>query len=359
MTSVRFEGVEKRYGDVIASQIDQLEIADGTVVAFLGPSGCGKTTALRMIAGLITQDRGHIHFGGRIVDDLPPEQRNTAMVFQNYALFPHMSVYDNIAFGLEVRKLDKADIRRKVERALELVQLPGMGGRLPRQLSGGQQQRVAVARAVVVEPDVLLFDEPLSNLDAKLREYMRFELRKLLENLRITTVYVTHDQSEAMVVADQVAVMNKGRVVQLDRPHDVYSRPATRFVAEFIGLTSFIPARVRQWNAAAGTGVVGTADGMEMDVVSSIPLDAGGSVVVCVRPETLRLADPREASDGARNRFAATIETATDFGEFIDYTLRLGEWSLRTKALSSGRAFRPGDAVAAVVDPERAVVVLE
>jgi ABC-type Fe3+/spermidine/putrescine transport system ATPase subunit len=359
MTSVRFEGVEKRFGDVIASRIERLEIPEGKVIAFLGPSGCGKTTALRMIAGLIAQDKGHIYIGERLVDGLPPEERNTAMVFQNYALFPHLSVYDNIAFGLEIRKLPKDAIRRKVEAALELVQLPGMGARLPRQLSGGQQQRVAVARAVVVEPDVLLFDEPLSNLDAKLREYMRFELRKLLEQLRITTVYVTHDQAEAMVVSDRIAVMDRGAVVQLDLPHQVYSRPATRFVADFIGQTSFVPARVRQWNDAAMTGVVDTADGMEMDVVASTSMRNGASVVVCMRPETVRLEEPGRPANGSRNRFVATVESATDFGEYIDYAVRLGKWPLRTKAFSSGRVFRSGEQVIATIDPERAVIVPE
>jgi ABC-type Fe3+/spermidine/putrescine transport system ATPase subunit len=355
MSSVTLRGIEKRYGDTVAARIEELYIPDGEVVSLLGPSGCGKTTTLRMVAGLVAQDRGEILFGERVVNDVPPEHRNAAMVFQNYALFPHMTVYDNVAFGLVVRKVPRTEVARRVQAALELVQLPQMGPRLPKQLSGGQQQRIAVARALATEPDVLLFDEPLSNLDAKLREYMRFEIRQLLEKLRITTIYVTHDQTEAMVVSDKIVVMEGGSIAQVDIPRNIYRHPRTRFVADFVGLTSFIPGVVEEYREARAQVLVATEDGLRI-WGSGGPFERGVEVLLCVRPENIELADIG-TSPRAENRFPGRIDTVTDFGEFVDYHLHVGRWPLRTKSLSGDRPFVDGQAVDVWLSPERCVVV--
>ena len=221
-----------------------LTIADGEFLVLLGPSGCGKTTTLRMVAGFIEPSAGHVRLAGQDVTLLPPWKRNAGMVFQSYALFPHMTVAQNVAFGLEMRKLPRADIERRVEEALALVRLGGYGGRLPRQLSGGQQQRVALARALAIRPDVLLLDEPLSNLDAKLRQEVRVEIRELQRQLGLTTVMVTHDQEEALTMADRLVVMNEGSVRQVGSQRDLYERPADRFVAGFVGRTTFLAGTV-------------------------------------------------------------------------------------------------------------------
>ena len=353
MSHVRLEGIVKRYGEVLAARIDKLDIGEGEVVALLGPSGCGKTTTLRIVAGLVAQDEGTLHFGDRDVTHVAPERRNAAMVFQNYALFPHMTVYQNIAFGLEVRKFSKADIAKKIAAVLDLVKLPGMGERLPKQLSGGQQQRIAIARALATEPDVLLFDEPLSNLDAKLREYMRLELRNLLVSLKTTALYVTHDQTEAMVISDRVVVMDKGEIAQIDTPANVYLRPANRFVAEFVGSGSFIEGQVKSIAAGAGT-VITTEDGLDIVGCACAPLRIGEKVLLCIRPEAVEL---RKASGGSVGTITATIETAVDIGELIDYEVRLGRWVVRTRSLSVRERFAQGELVGAVLDPDRCLVL--
>ncbi len=258
---LRLEGLSKFYGDTTAVDDLTVSVRKGELVAFLGPSGCGKTTTLRMIAGFIETDQGEIHIDGQRVDTLPSRQRGTAMVFQDYALFPHMTVQDNIAFGLKMRKVPKADIRRRVEEVLELVQLHGVGDKYPKQLSGGMKQRVALARAIVVEPQILLLDEPLSNLDAKLRKQLRVSLRELHDRIGITTVFVTHDIEEAFYLADRVVVMNAGRLEQLDSPEDVYSHPASLFVADFVGHTNIIEGDL---STAADGGGVFRGGGLEL-----------------------------------------------------------------------------------------------
>src|SRR6266436_947090 len=244
MSAITLRGLTKRFGSVVAVDDLHLDVQDGELMALLGPSGCGKTTTLRAIAGFELPDAGDIDFGDHRVTNLPPERRNIGMVFQNYALFPHMTVAQNVAFGLEMRKEPTLAIRTRVATTLAKVQLTGLEGRYPRQLSGGQQQRAALARALVVVPDVLLLDEPLANLDAKLREEMRFYVRSLQQEVGITTIYVTHDQAEAMVIADRIAVMFNGGVHQLAPPHEIYHHPRTWRVAEFIGLTNFIDGRI-------------------------------------------------------------------------------------------------------------------
>ena len=244
MSKLILRNIAKSFGDFQAVNDFSLEMKSGEFVSLLGPSGCGKTTTLRMIAGFMPPSAGTIEMDGQVISSagavVPPEKRRMSMIFQSYAIWPNMTVGQNVGFGLEVRKLPRADIERRVDRILEVVQMGALKGRYPAELSGGQQQRVALARAIVVEPEVLLLDEPLSNLDANLREEMRFEIRRLHDEFKITTVYVTHDQSEAMVTSDRIVVMNKGRVEQVDAPHVLYGKPQSRFVAGFIGRTNFI-----------------------------------------------------------------------------------------------------------------------
>lgn len=244
MVRIRTENLTKRFGNVIAVDRATLEIKDGEFFTLLGPSGCGKTTFLRCIAGLELPDEGRIYFDDEDVTEVPPHKRDTGMVFQNYALWPHMNVFDNIAYGLKIKGYKKEEIMRRVKEVLKLVKLEGLENRTPHQLSGGQQQRVALARAIVINPRVLLFDEPLSNLDAKLRLEMRAELKKLQRDLGVTTIYVTHDQEEAMSISDRIAIMNKGKIMQIGTPREIYENPKNEFVARFIGQGTFFKGEV-------------------------------------------------------------------------------------------------------------------
>ncbi len=290
MADVRLVDLVKRFGRAVAVDHVSLDVPDGCFTTLLGPSGCGKTTTLRMIAGFHAVDAGEILIGGARLNDVPPHRRPTAMVFQEYALFPHMTVFDNVAYGLRMRRTQRAEIRRRVEATLSLVGLEGAGRRFPAQLSGGQQQRVALARAIVVEPEVLLLDEPLSNLDAKLRIRVRAEIRQLQQQLGKTTIYVTHDQEEALAISDQIAVMDQGRILQIGTPLEIYRRPAHRFVAEFVGLANFADGEV------LGPGRV-RACGVELVIApdrgpSGLP-PSGSRVVLMLRPEAIRM-HPRE-----------------------------------------------------------------
>src|SRR5262245_44846157 len=244
MARLDLEHVSKHFGPTVAVREVSLDVRDGEFVVLLGPSGCGKTTTLRMIAGFLAPTGGKVRVGGKDVTTLPPWKRNAGMVFQSYALFPHLTVAENVAFGLQMRKLPKPEIPGRVAEALALVRLGGLADRLPRQLSGGQQQRVALARALVIRPDVLLLDEPLSNLDAKLRETVRVEIRELQRQLGTTTVMVTHDQEEALIMADRLVVMSEGSVRQVGTQRDLYERPADRFVAGFVGRSNLLPGRM-------------------------------------------------------------------------------------------------------------------
>jgi putative spermidine/putrescine transport system ATP-binding protein len=319
MARLDFEKLTKRYGDFHAVREFSLSVEDGEFVVLLGPSGCGKTTTLRMVAGFIEPTAGHVKLAGQDVTLLPPWRRNTGMVFQSYALFPHLTVAQNVAFGLEMRKLPKADIDKRVEEALALVRLSGFGGRLPRQLSGGQQQRVALARALAIRPDVLLLDEPLSNLDAKLRQEVRVEIRELQRQLGLTTVMVTHDQEEALTMADRLVVMNEGAVKQVGSQRDLYERPADRFVAGFVGRSTFLAGKVE------ASGVFRTDGGLRLAIAGGTP----GPAVVALRPERVGIAPPTSTANstgplsGLDNSLPGTVEFVSYLGALIDIHVRL------------------------------------
>jgi spermidine/putrescine transport system ATP-binding protein len=285
--AVKLKEVSKHFGPVVAVDGISLSIRDGEFFSLLGPSGCGKTTTLRLIAGFELLTAGKVYIGGRLQGETPPYRRPVNTVFQNYALFPHMSVFENVAFGLEMQKVRKEDIRRRVLEALGLVQLPGMENRKPDQLSGGQQQRVALARALVNQPKVLLLDEPLGALDLKLRKAMQLELKALQHRVGITFIYVTHDQEEALTMSDRIAVMNKGRVLQVGAPGEIYERPADRFVADFIGETNFLEGQVQGRRNGEAAVVV---DGL---LTLHVPMERGvgmnEEVTVAIRPEKISL----------------------------------------------------------------------
>ncbi len=286
--AVELIGISKFFADIPAVDRIDLTVAPGEFLTLLGPSGCGKTTTLNLIAGFLTPDEGSIRLAGRPVDRLPSFRRDIGIVFQDYALFPHMSVAENVGFGLRMRRVGRAEIDRRVTEALDLVHLAGFGDRRPLALSGGQRQRVALARALVIRPTVLLLDEPLSNLDLKLREEMRLEITTLQRRLGITMVMVTHDQGEALAVSDRIAVMHQGRIEQLGDAHAVYENPVSRFVADFIGSTNFLPGQARD-TVEAGRHCRVTTEAGELHLLAPQALRSGEAVQIAIRPERLRL----------------------------------------------------------------------
>ncbi len=310
MARLELHHLSKHFGPTVAVSDVTLDIADGEFVVLLGPSGCGKTTTLRMIAGFVAPTAGRVRLGGREVTTLPPWKRNAGMVFQSYALFPHLSVAENVAFGLEMRKIAPAEIKPRVTEALRMVRLEGFAERLPRQLSGGQQQRVALARALAIRPDVLLLDEPLSNLDAKLRETVRVEIRELQRQLGITTVMVTHDQEEALIMADRLVVMSEGEVRQVGSQRDLYERPADRFVAGFVGRSNILPGKVVE------PGRFETQGGIRIACAGG----QAGPAVIALRPERLALGP---AAQGLTNRLHGTVEFVSYLGANIDVHVRV------------------------------------
>ena len=335
--SVTFERVSKAFGPVVAVRDVSFTIEPGALVTLLGPSGCGKTTTLRLIAGLEMATSGRILIGGENVTTLPATERDVSMVFQSYALFPHMTVLENVAYGLVVSGLRKADAHGRAEEGLALVGLQGMGKRLPSELSGGQQQRVAVARALVLEPQVLLFDEPLSNLDAKLRRRVREEIRELQQKLGLTSVYVTHDQGEALAVSDRIIVMRDAEIAQSGSPHELYDQPLDRFVADFIGDANLVKAEVTEVHDDRATVRIGT-------LVRELPHRGLGigPAHVALRPETITL-----HTDRRTNAIEGEVLKATYLGSHMEYTVRtaLGELFVIDRAVD--QALGPGTAVSA------------
>ncbi len=318
---VEILNVTKQFGETKAVDNLTLKIERGKFYSFLGPSGCGKTTTLRMIAGFEQPTVGEIRIGGSNVEGLPPYKRNVNTVFQHYALFPHMTVFDNVAYGLKQKKTPPDEIRKRVHEALAMVRLTGREKSFPKQMSGGQQQRVALARALVNRPQVLLLDEPLGALDLKLRKAMQMELKQLQTQVGITFIYVTHDQEEALTMSDYIAVMNAGKVLQLDIPEAIYERPTTKFVADFIGESNFLEARVK---AQQGERVVVDADGLpNVQAQSDIPLTQGASVIVAIRPERVLLV--QEPFEGMPNQFRGRVENLVYTGSTTAYQIRLND----------------------------------
>jgi len=351
MVSVTLEHVTKRFGAVTAVADVSLEVAAGELFFLLGPSGCGKTTLLRILAGLERQDAGAIHFGDTRVDDVPPNRRNTAMVFQDYALWPHMTVTENVVFGLEARHVPRGERKVRVEKVLDMARVSELASRRPGELSGGQQQRVALARALVTEPDVVLLDEPLSNLDARLRRQMRNEIRRIHDEAGVTTVYVTHDQAEALSMADRIAVMECGLLSQVGTPRALYRRPATAFVASFVGQTNLLPGKVT--SVAASTAVVATELGAIAASFADGDIEVGSQALISIRPEAIGIASGGQASP-TLVVLGRTYEGAVD--EFVLATDGGAEIVVRQFNLKE-EIPSVGDRVRVVVDPDSAVVV--
>jgi iron(III) transport system ATP-binding protein len=320
MAFVELDGLTKKYGPLTVVDGVSLAIEKGSMACLLGPSGCGKTTTLRLVAGFVEPNAGEIRVNGRVISSPrgsePPERRGMSMIFQNYALWPHMSVFENIAYGLRLRKLPGEQIRKRVNAIIATTKLTQLGERHPGELSGGQQQRVALARALVIEPEILLLDEPLSNLDANLREEMRFEIRRLHDEFRFTSVYVTHDQAEAMTTADVIVVMNQGRIEQAGSPGDIYQRPTSAFVAQFIGGTNIFEG------ARRGDNVVDCGGGLSLRCDGGA-FSTGGKTNVSVRPHDVRLAEVAPSSSDV-NVARGIVTRHTYLGSHRDYLVDLG-----------------------------------
>ena len=356
MISIRIQNLTKRFGPLTALDRIDLEIAPGELFFLLGPSGCGKTTLLRCLAGFYLPEEGRILFGDQDVTRLPPHKRNTGMMFQSYALWPHMSVAENVAFGLEERRVPRPEIVRRVGEALESVHMGGYAERRPNQLSGGQQQRVALARALVIRPRCLLLDEPLSNLDARLRLEMRAEIRRVCKEFKLTTVYVTHDQKEALSISDRMAILDGGRILQVGTPREIYRRPVRRSVADFIGETDFIPGRLLAIDGALATveTAVGRFEGVMGDPRAQPA--AGAAVTISIRPECWTLGDHAPARNGVRGR----IGSALYLGETAQYDFEAGAAKLKIFERNPRFAVPPARGeLFASVEPEDVVVLAE
>jgi len=359
--SVELRNVTKRFGEVVAVDNMSIDVEQGDFLTLLGPSGCGKTTTLRMIAGLETPDEGEVFLDGKVVNTVPANLRNTSTVFQNLALFPHMTVKENIAFGLQCKKVPKAEINKKVKRALELVQLQDLGGRRPAQLSGGQQQRVALARSLVLEPVVLLLDEPLAALDRKLCEEMQVELNRIQKDVGITFIYVTHDQTMALAMSNRIALMKDGIIVQLDTPGNIYEEPRTRFAADFMGIA----------NIFHGKSVIHGQEKIELETDSGFKVLApsreevagmdASDLSVSIRPEAVKMHLNVE-KDNLENLYPGTIKEHMYKGETMEYRVAIGRGdiiivSLNKNEISPG--MENGRDVFVELPPERCQILLE
>jgi len=336
VASLTIKNLTKRFGNFTAVNNLSIDVADGEFITLLGPSGCGKTTTLRVISGFLDADEGDVFFDDQRVNDLPPNKRPTAMVFQSYALFPHMTVFQNISFGPRMKKENKVEIEKKVKKALELTRLTGLEERYPKELSGGQQQRVAVARALVMHPKIILFDEPLSNLDAKLREKMRIEIRSLQKDLGITAIYVTHDQAEALVISDRVVVMNQGAIQQFDTPIEIYNHPKSIFVAGFIGIDNFIKGIIKE--KIDDTTYILDSELGEVRFNSELQLDKRADILISVRPENFTF----QRCEG--NELKGKIIIRSYMGSFIDYHIDIKGKTIRVQTTGE-MFFEEGDEV--------------
>jgi iron(III) transport system ATP-binding protein len=364
MATVNLRELTKSYSPEIPPAVDRLDlhIDHGELVALLGPSGCGKTTTLRIIAGFLAPDAGEIRVGDRVIASpsvmVPPDRRNMSMIFQSYAIWPHKTIHQNVAYGLKFRNVTRREAEKKVRDMLAVVKLEHLAHRYPGELSGGQQQRVALARALVVEPEILLLDEPLSNLDANLREEMRFEIRRLHDEFQITSVYVTHDQAEAMVIADRICVMNRGRVAQIGTPQEIYERPRTRFAASFIGKTNLLEG---QLNA-----------NRELDLGGGVMLPVGeeaghsttnGNALVCLRPHNIQLfaqgADVTALTAKGFRSYTGRISQRFYFGDAIDYQVDLNQHAGLRVIAPPTEKFAVGDTVNVLIHPSHCVAVRE
>ncbi len=355
MNRIEVTDLVVRYGDVTAVDNISFAIAPGELVTLLGPSGCGKTTTLRSVAGLETPTGGSIRLNGDVVyserRNVPAEKRGVSMVFQSYAIWPHMTVFDNVAYGLRVRKLPQAEVRQNVERVLDLVQMQDFATRPASKLSGGQQQRVAVARAIAFSPSVLLFDEPLSNLDAKLRAEMRVELRELQRRLDITSLYVTHDQEEALAISDRVIVMNDGQIEQIGSPEDIYNRPRSRFVADFVGSANLIKGKVRGTSGKNQTLMFDAEGGMQLEVVAADE-SRSGQEMAALRSSYVHLDDPLET----HNTVPGTIHRRMFHGDFIQYVVDWPAGQLIVRRPPT-ELFEEGSSVTVSFAPEHCVLI--
>jgi iron(III) transport system ATP-binding protein len=355
---IQIDHLTKRFGEVAAVDDLSLTIGDGELVVLLGPSGCGKTTTMRAVVGLEEPTSGRIIVGDTVMFDaerainVPPNRREMGMVFQSYAIWPHKTVYQNVSYPLERQNVPRRQIEERVRATLDLVGLAKFAERGASMLSGGQMQRVALARSVVSQPRVLLLDEPLSNLDAKLRDHLRFELREIQQRLEITTIYVTHDQTEALALADRIAVMSDGKIIQLDTPPAIYREPADTFVADFLGVGNILAGRVVGASADGGSEV--RLDGTDVTLVSSTPAEQNASVSVCIRPEHLAIA-PAAPGDGVPGHLRAEVQVATFLGNHVRYLLS-SDCDIKLQVVSTDTAtiFRPGTRLYASVQPQHA-----
>ncbi len=359
MAFIKIENLFKRFGTMVAVNHISLDVLKGEILTLLGPSGCGKTTTLRCIAGLERPDEGDVLIDGRPMFSkgfVPPSQREIGMVFQNYAVWPHLRVFDNVAYGLKLQKLPRDEIKKRVNEVLESVGLSGLGKRYPGQLSGGQQQRVALARALVRNPKVLLLDEPLSNLDAKLRERMRFEIKSLVRRMNMTSVYVTHDQAEAMVISDRIAVMDSGNIVQVGPPEEIYKKPVNRFVADFIGTTNFIPGEIKEIPKDQNLVQVQTEFGQKIlcKVFDSAVVAMNQKVNVSIRPEDIEVfTTPPE---GRQNLFKGIIQHRAYLGNFLYFFVNVDSTMIRVQVAYDVRQ-KEGEELFLYLNPEKCIAL--
>ena len=351
MSTIRIEKLKRYYGKLLASSIAELTIKDGEFFTLLGPSGCGKTTTLRMLSGLLPPSEGKMFMDENDITYLPPEKRDITMVFQNFALFPHMNVFENVAFGLRMMHLSTNEINKRVYDALKMLRIDSLAKRKIDQISGGQQQRVGVARAIAPRPGIVLFDEALSNLDAKLREEVRYELHDLQKSLGITSVFVTHDQSEAMVLSDRIALMNAGRIVQIGTPDEVYSTPVNTFVADFIGLANFVEGKIEK-QVSDRKWIFETKDGLKI-LAQKGNIREGDTPILLMRPEDIKIGSKLEGE----NIFKGKIESKIYLGGQIDYKIRFGKSLLRTFLQSTEIVSDVGDIIPIQILSDHAIII--